>query len=92
MKYQFRPSNLVCSQNIAIDVEDGKIAQVEFLGGCPGNLTAVSRLVVGMTPQEAAAKLKGICCGGKPTSCPDQLALALLEIAKRSVPATTSSR
>ncbi len=82
MIYRFKTSELVCSQMIEIEINDadGKIARVEFLGGCPGNLLGVGKLVVGMTPAEAAEQLAGIRCGGKATSCPDQLATALKEI------------
>ena len=76
MKFGYKTSG-VCSESIYVEIKDGKIAEVQFNGGCPGSLTAVSRLVVGMTPQQAIAMLKGIPCGGKPTSCPDQLARAL---------------
>lgn len=81
MKYHYRPSEMVCSQNIAIEIDGGRITEVEFTGGCPGNLLAVARLVAGMAPQQAIDKLKGIRCGNKPTSCADQLACALAEIA-----------
>ncbi len=67
----------VCSSTIDIDIKDGVINSVEFVGGCNGNLQGISRLVVGMTPEEAIGKLKGITCGYKTTSCPDQLAIAL---------------
>lgn len=67
----------VCSSTIDIDIKDGVIDSVAFVGGCNGNLQGISRLVVGMTPEEAIGKLKGITCGFKTTSCPDQLALAL---------------
>ena len=77
MKFGFKTSNEVCSDSIYVNVEDGKIAEVQFNGGCPGSLMAVSKLVVGMTPQQAIGVLDGIRCGGKNTSCPDQLARAL---------------
>ncbi len=81
MTYQYRPSGLVCSRMIEIEIgEDGRISRVEFAGGCPGNLLGISRLVVGMTPEEVIRKVEGVRCGGKPTSCPDQLANALKEI------------
>ena len=67
----------VCSRKITVDVEDGVIRSVQFEGGCPGNLQGISRLVQGMQVDEAIARLAGIRCGGKPTSCPDQLARAL---------------
>lgn len=66
-----------CSREILFDMDGDIIKEVHFVGGCMGNTTGVSRLVVGMTAQDAIAKLKGIDCGGKGTSCPDQLAIAL---------------
>ncbi|MBO4981754.1 MAG: TIGR03905 family TSCPD domain-containing protein [Lachnospiraceae bacterium] len=67
----------VCSSSIDIELKDGVIDSVVFTGGCNGNLQGISALVKGMTPQEAISKLKGIRCGFKATSCPDQLARAL---------------
>ena len=67
----------VCSQLINFEVEDGKIKNVSFVGGCNGNLQAVGRLVEGMTTDEAVKRLKGICCGPNTTSCGDQLARAI---------------
>ena len=67
----------VCSQLMEVEVEDGKIRRVQVLGGCDGNLQGISRLVVGMDVEEAISRMEGIRCGGKPTSCPDQLAQAL---------------
>lgn len=69
-----------CSQQIDIELKDGLIDSVKFTGGCHGNLQGVSALVKGMKPQEAISRLKGIRCGAKPTSCPDQLARALEEM------------
>ena len=66
-----------CSKQIDIVLKDGVIDTVKFTGGCHGNLQGVSALVKGMTPQDAIARLKGIRCGMKTTSCPDQLAKAL---------------
>lgn len=67
-----------CSQQILFDVaEDGVITKVQFIGGCNGNTQGVARLVEGMKATDAIAKLKGICCGARSTSCPDQLATAL---------------
>ena len=84
MTYQYRPSVLVCSRMIEIEIgEDGRIGRVAFTGGCPGNLSGISRLVVGMTPEEVIQKVDGIRCGGKATSCPDQLANALKEIVRK---------
>jgi uncharacterized protein (TIGR03905 family) len=72
----------VCSRSIAIDMENGVINSVEFMGGCDGNLKAVSRLVKGMRARDAISALRGIRCGFKDTSCPDQLARALGELEK----------
>jgi len=66
-----------CSQQIDIEIKDGVIESVKFFGGCNGNLQGISALVKGMKPEEAISKLKGIKCGFKSTSCPDQLATAL---------------
>ncbi|MCM1199882.1 MAG: TIGR03905 family TSCPD domain-containing protein [Bacteroides fragilis] len=71
----------VCSNTINIDVEDGVIKHVSFAGGCNGNLQGISSLVTGMKTEDAIRKLKGIKCGFKSTSCPDQLACALEQIA-----------
>ena len=67
----------VCSQEIHFDVTDHKLTNVRFVGGCSGNTQGVARLVEGMDVSEAIRRLEGICCGFRPTSCPDQLALAL---------------
>ena len=66
-----------CSQEIEFDIEDGRVKDVQFYGGCNGNLQGISRLVEGMDAKECIRKLKGIRCGYKDTSCPDQLAKAL---------------
>ena len=76
MTYTFRPQG-VCSQQMEIDVEDGKVARLEVLGGCSWNLQGIARLVEGMDVDEVIRRLEGIRCGFKPTSCPDQLARAL---------------
>lgn len=70
----------VCSTSIDIEVEDGIIKFVQFFGGCNGNLKGISALVEGMKVEDAIARLKGIRCGFKTTSCPDQLAQALQSI------------
>ncbi|MCI8423536.1 MAG: TIGR03905 family TSCPD domain-containing protein [Lawsonibacter sp.] len=67
----------VCSQLFQIEVEDGTIQSVQVLGGCNGNLQGLSSLLKGMPVEEAIHRLEGIRCGGRPTSCPDQLAKAL---------------
>lgn len=67
----------VCSKKILFDVEDNRIKKIEFQAGCDGNLQGISKLVVGMRVDEVVIKLKGIRCGDRETSCPDQLAIAL---------------
>ncbi len=67
----------VCAREIEITLENDTIAEVKFLGGCSGNTQGVAALVKGMKVEEAIAKLEGIRCGFKSTSCPDQLAIAL---------------
>lgn len=74
MRYQ---TSGTCSTAIDIEVTDGVIKSVSFLGGCNGNLQGISKLVAGMKVEDAIARLKGIKCGFKSTSCPDQLARAL---------------
>ncbi len=67
----------VCSRGMEIDVEDGVIQAVRVMGGCSGNLQGISSLLRGMAVEDAIARMEGIRCGMKPTSCPDQLAQAL---------------
>ena len=67
----------VCSREINFEVEDNKVKNVQFVGGCSGNTQGVARLIEGMDVDEAIARLDGIQCGFKGTSCPDQLAQAL---------------
>ena len=67
----------VCSRKMTIEVEEGIIRSVEVLDGCNGNLQGISRLMEGMTVEEAIQRMEGIRCGRKSTSCPDQLAQAL---------------
>ena len=69
-----------CSRAIKVSVEDGRIKNVEFEGGCAGNTAGISKLVQGMLVKEAIDRLSGIRCGFKSTSCPDQLAKALREV------------
>ena len=66
-----------CSSAIDIEMDGNIIKSVVFTGGCNGNLQGISRLVEGMSAEDAITRLKGIKCGFKPTSCPDQLAKAL---------------
>lgn len=67
----------VCAKEIHFEIEDNKITDINFVGGCPGNLVGISQLVKNMEIEEAINKLKGIPCRTKETSCPDQLAHAL---------------
>lgn len=70
----------VCSRKVTIEVEDHVIRSVQVVGGCSGNLQGLSSLLRGMNVQEAIGRLEGIRCGGKPTSCPDQIAQALKQV------------
>ena len=74
--YTYYPKG-TCSKQMEVDLEDGVIKDVRVLGGCNGNLQGISRLLVGMPVQQAIERMEGVRCGGKPTSCPDQLAKAL---------------
>jgi uncharacterized protein (TIGR03905 family) len=74
----------VCYKEITICIEDSIVTKVSFLEGCDANLLGISRLIEGMPVTEVIKKLKGIDCGEKGTSCPDQLAKALEEILKKS--------
>lgn len=74
--FSYRPLG-VCSQMIDFDIDNGKIMNVEFLGGCSGNLQGIGRLVQGMPVEEVIDRLEGIKCGFKQTSCPDQLCYAI---------------
>lgn len=79
MKYNYKPQG-VCSQMISLDVEDGIINDVKFLGGCDGNLKAIGKLVAGKPADEIASLLEGNTCGYRSTSCADQLSRALRQI------------
>lgn len=81
MKYQYQTQG-TCSKliDIEIDPATGLIADVRFTGGCNGNLQGIGLLVKGMKPSEVIDRLKGVRCGNRPTSCPDQLACALVSI------------
>lgn len=67
----------VCSREIQFEIVDNKLTNVQFVGGCSGNTQGVARLVEGMDVDEVIARVSGINCGFRPTSCPDQLAKAL---------------
>lgn len=78
MKYTYRTKG-TCARSISFNIEGNVITDVAFLGGCNGNLKAISTLVNGMTVEEIESKLKGNRCGFKSTSCADQLAIAVRE-------------
>ena len=84
MTYTFTPKG-GCSRRMTVELEDGVIRAVHVEGGCDGNLQGISRLVVGMTAQDAIARMKGIRCGFRPTSCPDQLSQALEQALAQAV-------
>jgi len=73
----------VCSREINITIEDGILTHVSFKSGCNGNLQGICRLVEGMPVDMVIEKLSGIDCGGKGTSCPDQLTKALMEVKQK---------
>ena len=78
MEYKFKPSG-VCSREMIKDLDGDIIKSVKIIGGCAGNTVGVSRLIEGMKIDEAIKRLKGIPCGFRSTSCPDQLSIALEE-------------
>ena len=79
MKYQYKTQG-TCSRLIEIEIENGVIGDVSFVGGGNGNLQGISALIRGQKPENVIKRLEGIRCGAKPTSCPDQLATALKTI------------
>jgi uncharacterized protein (TIGR03905 family) len=79
MQYEHK-NNGTCSRSILFEIEDGKVKNVQYIGGCNGNLKGISALVEGMNIDEVIARLEGTTCGMKATSCPDQLAQALKEV------------
>lgn len=79
MRYEYKTKG-TCSQRILFEIEDNKLMNVEFIGGCNGNLQGISKLVEGMDVDEVIERIEGIHCGMKPTSCPDQLATALKQV------------
>ena len=76
MQYQYKTKG-TCSQQILFEIEDNKLTNVQYIGGCNGNLKGISALVEGMDIDDVIARLEGTKCGMKDTSCPDQLARAL---------------
>ena len=78
MQYSYQTSG-TCSREILFEIEDGKLKNVQFIGGCNGNLKGIGALVEGMDVDQVITRLEGTTCGAKNTSCPDQLAKALEE-------------
>lgn len=78
MTYEFKPTG-VCARGLSFEIENGKVKNVKFNGGCNGNTQGIAKLVEGMDAKEVVARLEGVKCGFKKTSCPDQLAKALKE-------------
>lgn len=76
MEFEYKTKG-TCSQRIFFEIDDGKVHNVQFLGGCNGNLQGLGRLVEGMDVDEVISRIDGIRCGMKATSCPDQLSTAL---------------
>ena len=76
MTYTYQPRG-VCSRKMTVQLQDGIIRDVRVEGGCNGNLQGISRLVIGMPARDAIERMKGIRCGDKPSSGPDQLSIAL---------------
>ena len=72
----------ICCKEMRVEIEDDIIIDVDFLGGCSGNLQGIKSLVKGMKVEDVVTKLRGILCGSKPTSCPDQLAICLAQYIK----------
>ena len=83
MRCSYKPKG-VCSQLIEFDLDGDVISNVVFTGGCNGNLKAISKLVDGMSVNQIAEKLEGNICGFKNTSCADQLAKGVLEVAQKA--------
>lgn len=81
MEYRYKPEG-VCSREMIFDIEGDVVKSVKIIGGCAGNTVGISSLVKGMKIKEVIEKLKGIPCGYKGTSCPDQLAKALETLKK----------
>lgn len=82
MTHQYKTRG-TCSSMITFDIEDGILKNVCFTGGCNGNLKGIAKLTEGMNAKEVAERIKGVKCGFKNTSCPDQLALAIEEALKQ---------
>ena len=83
MRYSYRTKG-VCAMEISFDLDGDVVHNIEFLRGCNGNLKAISKLVDGMTVDEIESKLRGNTCGRRPTSCADQLAIAVRQAKQRA--------
>ena len=83
MEYRYKPEG-VCSREMIIEIENGVIKSLNILGGCDGNRKGIAKLVEGMKIEDVIEKLKGIECGYKGTSCPDQLSIALEKYIKEN--------
>lgn len=81
---QIYKTNGTCSRQIEFDVENGVLKSLKFIGGCSGNLQGISKLAVGRPVEEIVTLLNGVKCGFKNTSCPDQLAKALIEYKQKN--------
>lgn len=78
MEFSYKTKG-TCSREIHFSIEEGVVKNLQFIGGCHGNLQGISKLVEGMNIDDVIARTEGICCGMKSTSCPDQLSEALKE-------------
>lgn len=83
MQYTYSPKG-VCARQFIIDIQNDEIKDIEIIGGCAGNTVGISKLLEGMNVDEAIKRLKGIPCGFKGTSCPDQISKALEEIKEKT--------
>ena len=83
MTYTYTPTG-VCSRQMNVEIENGMIRHVDILGGCNGNLKGIASLLQGMRVEDAIARMEGIRCGMRPTSCPDQLSIALRQALEQS--------
>lgn len=83
MIIQYQPQG-VCSRLIQLEIENDKIVAAQFIGGCNGNTKGICSLITAMNVDDVIQRLSGITCGGKPTSCPDQLARCLMEYKRKT--------
>ena len=83
MEYRYKPSDMVCSQEMIIELDGDIIKKVTIIGGCAGNTLGLSNLIQGMNIDEAIKRLKGVPCGMRGTSCPDQLSRGLKSVIEK---------